>query len=286
MSTNLHAAVEDALGGKPTAPPAPSPLAMPPSAKPHMAEVRVRDIIPDADNPRDDLVDITELAASIASAGLIQPIIVRRHEGRLRIVAGHRRLAALQELGWETTQVVIRPDIRPDDVLAAMLIENGQRRDLDPIEEARALRRLKTQMGDVSDADLGRRLGIPSRRVNERLMLLSLPIEQQEEIRAGAMSMTEATTLARLTSGRIRPKSVGRPAVGHLSATHGLAGKAKARCQRLGHSRGKGVGVGGIACGECWESVIRADEREQLHAHSAKTGTCALCDAPTTASVS
>lgn len=63
-----------------------------------------------------------------------------------------------------------------------------------------------------------------------------------------------------------------------MTATHPLAPRVKARCLRLGHSRKQGVGVGGIGCGACWESVIRADERDHLHTHSAKTGRCALCD--------
>lgn len=255
-----------------------------PGAKARLVTVLTRDVHPDKDNPREHLDGIEELADSIRSAGLLQPIVARRHEGRLVVVAGHRRLAAVQHLGWDSVQVIIRADMRPDDVLAAMLIENGQRTDLDPIEEARALRRLKAQMGDVSDAALAARIGRTNGHVTNRLILLSLTPAQQDEIRDGTMTLTEATTLARVASGRVRPRAVGRPGVGHLTTVHPLAPRAKARCLRLGHSRGQGKGVGGVACGECWESVIRADERDHLNAHSGKTGKCVLCDAPMTVS--
>lgn len=246
-----------------------------------LVEVRLSDLLPDPDNPRDDVGDVSELAASMQSAGLLQPIVARCRatDGRFVVVAGHRRLAAAQELGWSTVPVILRRDMRPDEVLAAMLIENGQRRDLDPIEEARAFARLKAQM-QCSDVELARRIGRSQSQVSSRLALLALSIEEQDQVRDGTMKLVEATAKARIASGRVKPGAIGRPAPGHLNTAHPLASRAKARCIRLQHSRGRGVGVGGIACGECWESVIRADERDHLHTHSASTGQCALCSTP------
>jgi ParB family chromosome partitioning protein len=201
------------------------------------------------------------------------------------IVAGHRRVAAAAALGWPSVEVIVNRTIRPDNVLAAMLIENGQRKDLDPIEEARALRKIQDQLagpsGPGSQLAVARKVGRSLSHVSGRLALLAL-----KPVRSGEMSLTEATVRARVVSGRVRPGAIGRPAVGHLSATHPLAGRAKARCVRLGHSRGKGTGVGGIACGDCWETVIRADERATLHAAAATHGKCPLCDATTTVDVS
>lgn len=242
-----------------------------------LADVPLAQLLPDPINPRTDVGDVTELAASMRAAGLLQPIVARRTPtGQLVVVAGHRRLAAAQELGWATVPVIVRRDMRPDDVLAAMLIENGQRRDLDPIEEARGYARLRAQVGH--EGAVATRVGRHHSHVRARLLLLDLPIEEQEALRRGDMTLTEATDRARLASGRIRgdvPR--GLP---HLGARHPLAARAKARCLQLKHSRGKGQGVGGIACGECWESVIRADERRTLHDHSGRTGACALCDHP------
>jgi ParB family chromosome partitioning protein len=233
----------------------------------------------DPTNPREDVGDVTELAASMAASDLLQPIVARRTAaGQLIVVAGHRRLAAARELGWKSIATIVRADMRPDEVLAAMLIENGQRRDLDPIEEARGLARLKGELG-CSETVLARRIGRHQNHVSARLRLLALPIEEQEQIRRGDMTLTEARDRARIASGRIGAQT-GRPGPGHFNTVHPLAAAAKARCLRLKHNRGTGQGVGGIACGACWESVIRADERSHLHERSGATGACVLCSTP------
>ena len=235
--------------------------------------VPVAQLHPDPDNPRDELHDIEDLAQSIQEVGLLQPIVVRRHSGRLLVVAGHRRLAAVKHLRWDKVQCIIRTDIRPDDVLAAMLIENGQRSDLDPIEEARGLRRLKAQL-DCSDAELARRIGRSQPVVSSRLALLSLTVEEQAQVRAGGMTLVEATYKGRLNSGKVG--KTGQDKNWHLGPSHDLADRAKARCNRLAHPGGRRIG--GMACGACWESVIRADERDHLHELSAHLGKCTLCD--------
>ncbi len=263
--------------------PEPAPTPKPPlvAAGPDqvLQQVPLDRLKTDPANPRETLGDVTELAASMREVGLLQPIVARRTAGgQLYVVAGHRRLAAARSLGWKSVPVVIRRDMRTDEVLAAMLIENGQRKDLDFIEEARGLARLKGQLG-CSDTELAHRIGRTHTHVSRRLHLLSLPAEEQEALRAGEMSLQEATHRARVASGRLpgdKPHGVS-----HLSPAHPLATAAKARCLRLKHSRGRGKGVGGIACGECWESVIRADERAHLHERSGATGKCALCDTPT-----
>lgn len=237
--------------------------------------VKVTDLHPDPDNPREELRDIEDLADSIKEAGLLQPIVARRVGKQLIVVAGHRRLAAVQHLRWTEVQCIVRADIRPADVLAAMLIENGQRSDLDPIEEAHGLRRLKAQLA-CSDHDLGRKIGRSQPVVSARLALLGLTAEEQQQVRAGGMTLGEATYKGRLNAGKVRP--TGLDMNWHLGPNHNLAQRAKARCQRLEHLRGRRVG--GMACGACWESVIRADERDHLQQISTHLGNCATCDAP------
>lgn len=83
-----------------------------------------------------------------------------------------------------------------------MLVENGQRAGLDPIEEARALRRLKTQ--GSTDAEIARRIGRSQSYVSGRLALLALPAEEQEELRAGQAAITPMVAKARATSARGR----------------------------------------------------------------------------------
>lgn len=276
--TALAAALDDALG-TPTAPkqapsrtPAPTvPVAVPPEGG--LFEVLLTEIDPDPDNPRENLGDVDELARSIREQGLIQPIIVRRADnGRLVIVAGHRRYAALQRLGRTRAEVIVRKAMAPDDVLAKMLVENGQRAGLDPIEEARALQRLKA-MGDLSDVALAKMIGRSQPMVSGRLALLALPVEEQEAVRARQLKVGAAVRTARIASGRVRKTGVSK--AWHLGPDHSLSRNAAARCRRLAHKTGRSVG--GIACGECWESVIRADERQHLHQTSAHQSRCVVC---------
>lgn len=244
-----------------------------------LARIPIDEVHPSPNNPRERLSDLESLAASIREVGLIQPIIVQQIPGQdgYRTIAGHRRHAAAKRLGMAQVLCIVRRDMLPDTELLNMLIENGQRANLDPIEEGRALAKLKQQRG-LTDVELGRTIGRSQPYVSARLALLALPVEQQEEVRADQMTLREATDRGRLAAGKVRPGAIGKASPAHLSIHHPLGTRVKARCNRLGHSRGKGKGVGGIACGECWEAVIRADEREQLHAKSNDRGRCVLCD--------
>ena len=261
----------------PLATPAPAP-ALPASSGTGAGLMRVRldELHADPNNLRDTVTDVDELAASIQQTGLLQPIIARRDEGqRLVVVCGHRRLAALRKLRWVSADVVVRREMRPDQVLVAMLAENGQRVQLDPIEEARAFNRLKV-LHALSDQGVAERVGRNQVYVSGRLALLALPADEQEEIRAGQRTLGESIARARLRSGKVRaPREVAR---WHLGSDHALARRAQARCTRLQHPRGNRLA--GVACGSCWESVIRADEKQALHDHTARRGECALCGTP------
>lgn len=252
------------------------PSARPVEAVEGLVSIPVDQVHPSPNNPRERLAGIDELADSIKGVGLIQPLVVQPIEGGYQIIAGHRRYAAVRLLGALTVECIVRRPMRPDEELLRMLVENGQRAGLDPIEEARALNRLKLQQG-ITETEVAHRIGRTVTFVTGRIMLLSLPVEEQEEIRLGITSMREARVKARVASGRIRQGAVGRSAPGHLTAAHPLAERAKTACVELRHSRGKGVGVGGIACGQCWEAVIRANEREKIHAASAVAGRCLIC---------
>lgn len=221
--------------------------------------------------------DIDQLADSIREVGLLQPIVVRRTEiGELVVVAGHRRLAAIKRLRWTDVDVIIRSPMKPDHVIAAMLIENGQRRDLNPIEEARGIRRLKATQ-DLTDAAVARKIGRTQSYVSGRLALLLLSAEEQELVRSGEMGRTAAANLGRLKSGKTRSSSKGHVTVQYFGPTHDLATRAKARCDRLRH---RGKVAGGMACGSCWESVIRAAEREALQDANARADDCVTCGHP------
>lgn len=270
-----------------TSRPSPTPAALDPrpalpaaggTPTEQLQRVPIGRVHPDPDNPRTALGELSDLASSLRTAGMIQPIVVRRApDGRLTIVAGHRRYAAAKLAGWDTVPVIVRRDMHPDAVLAAMLIENGHRQDLDPIDEARGLRRLQTQLGECSHNALAKRVGRTQVHVSGRLALLALTPDEQDAVRTGAMNLADGIRRARLASGRIRDTSTGAP---HLGIEHALAARARARCTRLQHKRHGRNSVGGVACGECWESVIRADERDHLHHATAMKGACVLCDTP------
>jgi ParB family chromosome partitioning protein len=261
-----------------------------PGTRQRLVRLRVDQLRADPNNPREHLAhdddegnsDLDQLADSIRENGLLQPIVVREVQTYVdespavayTIVAGHRRAAALRKLRWTTTEVIIRPPMRPDEVLAAMLIENGQRAGLDPIEEARAIRTLGAQHG-WTDAEVARKIGRSQNYVSRRLALLQLDPDEQERIRAGEMGLTAGSDLGRLKSGRTRYSSKGHTSVDYFGPTHDLADRARARCSRLGH-KGRKI-AGGEACGACWESVLRADERDDAQTRNANAGRCVTC---------
>ena len=254
-------------------PPAPVPLAdtdTTDTTGPVIRRVKVTDLHPDPDNLRTDAAaDIDDLAASISQVGLLQPIVVRRAGDRLIIVAGHRRAAALRRLGWTETEVLLNP-IAEADVLVAMLIENTQRSDLDPIEEARAYALLK-ERDHLGDLQLAGRVGKSQSHVSARLALLELPEADQAAIRAGTLTLGEGTKRGRKLAGTHRPGALGKASAAHLSEHHPLAPAVEALCRHQGHSKMTAGRVGGVGCGRCWEDVIRSDERTQAERSRRRT---------------
>lgn len=234
-----------------------------------LAAVDIASIHPSPNNIRQTLTGIEELAQSIRETGLIQPLVVQQipgHDG-FQIVAGHRRFAAVRLLDWKTCPCIIRRDMLPDEELLAMLVENGQRAELDPIEEARALKSLLS--AGVTQADVARKIGRSVPYVSSRLMLLRLPAEEQDALRAGHYTLSHATGLVRAerSAQRLREQPTARP-VGrpkgattrpYFGDTHPLAKAARMRCDHRGVPK-----IARVACGECWEAVIRADEHQAV----------------------
>lgn len=232
-----------------------------------LAAIPVEEVHPSPNNPRERLTGITELAASIRETGLVQPLIVQKIPGNdgYQVVAGHRRLAAIKALRHKDVACIIRRDMLPDEELLAMLVENGQRASLDPIEEARALRRLVD--AGKTEAEVANGVGRAVGWVKGRLMLLRLPAEEQEALRAGHYTLGHANQLIRDERARqrsqLRPtaRPVGRPKGAktkpYFGDQHPLARTARAHCSCKAKPK-----VAGVACGECWESVIRSDERQ------------------------
>jgi ParB family chromosome partitioning protein len=151
---------------------------------------------PNPFQPRAQVDDarIDDLARSIRAHGVIQPIVVRRAtDGAYEIVAGERRWRASQRAGLLKVPVVVR-DVPDDRLLAAALIENIQRQDLNPIEEAQAYRRLAADLGLTQD-QIADAVGKDRSSIANYVRLLRLPNEVRENVAAGVLSMGHARAI-------------------------------------------------------------------------------------------
>jgi len=111
-----------------------------------VASIPIASITTSRRNPRQRLRGVDELAASLLMYGLLQPIVVRRKGKRYEVIAGHRRLAAARQLGWQSIDASVRTE-SVDDAFLLTLVENLQRQDLSPREEAEALGTLVKERG-------------------------------------------------------------------------------------------------------------------------------------------
>jgi ParB family chromosome partitioning protein len=136
---------------------------------------------------------IEELSASIKESGVLQPILVSREGERYRIIAGERRLRAAKRAGLSRVPILVKEAVADRDRLLIALVENVQRRDLTPLEEAEAFQQLKEQFG-LTQEDVAARVGKDRATVANALRLLKLPT-----------SVREAVDDGRLTAGHARP---------------------------------------------------------------------------------
>ncbi len=135
--------------------------------------VPIEDLDPNPDQPRQVMGDLSELMASIAEKGIIEPLIVRQQGRRFQIVAGERRYQAAVQIGLSEVPVVIR-DVDDSEVIEIALIENIQRKDLTPFEEAEAIQSLGESFGHTHE-ELARRLGKSRTSITESLSLNGIP---------------------------------------------------------------------------------------------------------------
>jgi ParB family chromosome partitioning protein len=160
--------------------------------------VDIASIVPNPEQPRRnfDREKLEELASSIAQRGILQPIIVRpvaSDRGQYQIVAGERRWRAAQIAKVHEVPVIIR-DLSDGEVVEVAIIENIQRSDLSPMEEAAAYRHLIDRFGHTQEK-LASVLGKSRSHVANCLRLLSLPEEVREQVRSGKLSAGHARTL-------------------------------------------------------------------------------------------
>ncbi|MDR1599137.1 MAG: ParB/RepB/Spo0J family partition protein [Oscillospiraceae bacterium] len=165
-----------------------------------LREIPLTDIDPNRDQPRKafDPATLRQLADSIGQSGVLQPIIVCPMDGRYRIVAGERRWRAARLAGLAAIPAIIREA----DAVGRMelaLVENLQREDLNPVEEATAIRALMDECG-LTQESVAQRLGRSRPSIANLLRILALPPQLQEWVAQGALTAGHARTLAGIDS--------------------------------------------------------------------------------------
>ncbi|WP_321367811.1 ParB/RepB/Spo0J family partition protein [uncultured Desulfuromusa sp.] len=158
----------------------------------------IEELKPHARQPRKSFDDgkMSELVASIQEKGIIQPLVVRRQDDCYQIIAGERRWRAAQKAGLERVPVVIQ-DVSEDWALEIALIENIQREDLNPLEEAGAYRYLMDSF-DLMQEEVAKRVGKDRSTVTNSLRLLRLPEKVKNDVAESRLSMGHARALLAL----------------------------------------------------------------------------------------
>ncbi len=164
-----------------------------------VVELEIRQIEPDAAQPRKSFSDeaMEELAASIRQYGVIQPLIVQKiGDDRYQIIAGERRWRAAKKAGLEMIPAIVK-DYAPEEVLAISLIENIQRENLNPVEEAKAYRRLIDEYSLKQD-EVAQRVGKSRTTITNSLRLLGLDDEVLSYLVSGELTTGHAKALLSL----------------------------------------------------------------------------------------
>lgn len=185
----------------PTIPSAIKPAVLPQATVSHPEtpithEIPIGSIVPNPHQPRlhFDETKLTELADSIKVHGILQPLIVTKAGSGYELIAGERRLQAAKRAGLATVPVVVKEVGSNQDKLELAIIENIQRHDLNPIEEAKAYLRLAEEFG-LPQEEVAKKMGKSRSTVANTLRLLTLPVEIQRAVIEGKLSEGHAKAL-------------------------------------------------------------------------------------------
>ncbi len=171
-----------------------------PKARSGLTTVPVGSIRPNPGQPRTrfDEAALEELAASIRTHGILQPLLVSEAgDGAYVLIAGERRLRAARLAGLEAVPVVIRERLDRQEEIELALVENLQRRDLSPLEEARAYEQLRAELG-LTQAEIASRVGVDRSTVANALRLLKLPEAVQSMVEDGRLTAGHARAILAL----------------------------------------------------------------------------------------
>ena len=170
------------------------------STKEEIIEVPISELRPNPYQPRTnfDQEKLTELAQSIKEHGVIQPVILKKSIKGYEIIAGERRTRACKMLGLETIPAIIR-QFTDQQMAEISILENIQRENLNPIEEAKAYKKM-LENSELTHESLGQKLGKSRSYITNTLGLLNLPVEVQDLVISGKISMGHAKVLSKLES--------------------------------------------------------------------------------------
>ncbi len=176
----------------------PAPIRIEPGQSDHVQQASLFSIVPSPLQPRKEFTReaLSQLVESIRQHGIIQPLVVREVDGRHELIAGERRWRAAQEAGLTELPIIIR--VASDlEVLELSLIENLQREDLNPIEEAEAYARLAGEFG-MRQEDIGQKVGRSRAAVANSMRLLDLHVQIKAWLTQGLLSVGHAKALLAL----------------------------------------------------------------------------------------
>ena len=189
----------------------------------------LREFEPDPSQPRKTFDDgtLAELSASIAEHGLLQPIAVRpKPSGGYLIVAGERRWRASRMAGLTEVPVIVK-DVTDEQAMELALVENLQREDLDPVEEAAGIRELMTRC-DLTQEQAARKLGKSRSALANSLRLLSLPETVLELLKSGFITIGHAKVILGLPAPELQEEAAQMIADNQLNVR-----QAEALCKKL-----------------------------------------------------
>ncbi|PIU41021.1 MAG: hypothetical protein COS99_07580 [Candidatus Omnitrophica bacterium CG07_land_8_20_14_0_80_42_15] len=173
----------------------------------NVINLKIDNILPSPYQPREKFTEVKlrELIASIKEKGVIQPIIVRPlGDGRYELISGERRLRAVKTLSMNEIPALIR-QVKDSDALELSLIENIQREELNPIEEAQAYKRLCDEF-NFTQEKIGQTIGKERSTITNLMRLLLLPKEIQNNVSNGTISMGHARTILSIDGEKAQTK--------------------------------------------------------------------------------
>jgi len=196
-------------------------------------ELPVGEIHPNPFQPRRrfDEAALEELAHSLSTHGVLQPVVVRQGPSGFELISGERRWRAARKAGLAKLPVVIRSGVTDQEMLELALVENIQRSDLDPIERAQAFQSMLETLRITQD-ELAKRVGMQRTTVSNHLRLLSLPEPIRDAVANGLISMGHAKAILSLVSPQAQVLVMQRAAREGLSVR-----QVEALCQAEGRAR-------------------------------------------------